>query len=496
MITPSISDSDIDLLGETGALVKAMTPQEQAEFYAALKVIKTQPRSLMRFIAESTPGNLEPDHLKPLVDALERSRHEQVRLVVSTPPQHFKSSTIQAALVWMLQQSPKRHGYITYSDSKAEEVSRQTQWLADRVGLEYSGNLSYWTTPDHGSIKWAGIGGALTGHAIDGLLCIDDPIKNREEAESGTYRDHTDDWFRSVAMTRLHPKSSCIVIATRWHEDDLSGRLIKRGWDSVNLPAITPDGFALCESLRPLSFLKQQQAELGEYEWSALYMGNPRSREGKLFRGVDYYAPDALPKRMSIAIGVDGAYSAKTHADWSSAVVLGEYDAHWYVLDVIHKQCEAPVFVKDLQRLAAEYPGAPMMWDTSTTEKGQADILRALADIPLGSRLAKGDPFMRAQRVAAAWNRKRVHVPRSNPTWLRNFMRELDNATGINDKHDDQIAALASAFSMLPAEELPAAKPPVNSREWQLSMMKDMETRLARDMSGNNEEWEGMSADD
>lgn len=425
----------------------------------------------MDFIPAVTPANEPPLHLAPIIEAVEASLHREVRLVISTPPQHGKTQSLIHALVWLLRHNPKRHAYVSYNADRGEEISREMQWIADRAGISYSGNLGLWTTSDGGQLAATGIGGGLTGRPIDGLAVIDDSTKNREEAESLTMREKTDAWFKSVLLTRLHPGASVIVVNTRWHTDDLAGRLIGRGWDFINLPAISEKtGDALWPKRRPKEWLLKQKDQIGDYEWNALYCGNPRSVEGKLFRGVSWY--DKLPNHYSVAIGVDLAYTAKTSSDFSVAVVMAESEGHWYILKVIRKQVETPKFTAELVALQSQYPGAPARWYTSTTEKGTADLVRALGGNLHGMR-THGDKFVRAQPVSAAWNRGRVHLPRK-AIWLDDFVRVVTNFTGLDDPEDDDVDAMAAGFDLLPESDPAPIRLLPGTPEWQKAQEDEM----------------------
>ncbi len=158
----------------------------------------------------------------------------------------------------------------------------------------------------------AGVGGPLTGRGAD-ILIIDDPVKNSEEANSDTYRERAWDWFRSVAMTRLEPNASVIIVATRWHEDDLIGRVTRvdpDGWRVVNLPAIAEEvdelgrqpGDALWSDRFPLQALGGDQGEHWfRCWWQAMYQCHPTPLSGDVFpaRVVSYVRPvrDGVPRR-------------------------------------------------------------------------------------------------------------------------------------------------------------------------------------------------------
>lgn len=351
----------------------------------------------------------------------------------------------------MAQRPHSRSAFVSYAAQKSEAESLATQWIAEAAGLQPDGSRKAWRCENGAQLVAPGIGGPLTGYGIDGILVVDDPHKDRREAESSVQRNHVVDWFQSVALTRLHPGASVLVVHTRWHPDDLYGQLARReGWEAITLPAVSEDGEALWPSHRPLDFLEQQRSEVSEYEWASLFMGEPRPRGGSVFQEPVYYGPgeayEELPETGADAHGTDLAYTAKTYADFSVVVTLRRVGSLYYVIDVVRKQCEATVFCGVLARQARRYPGR-MVWHASGTEKGAAQFIKAR--VPLFEvRNATTDKFVRAQPVAAAWNDGRVLLPRAAP-WLDTFLTEVLSFTGVGDKNDDQVDALASAFSAL-----------------------------------------------
>lgn len=424
---------------------------------------------LRDFIPRLTPGHEPPDHLAPLLDVFERiARGEEVRVVLSAPPRHGKTETILAGYAWLLGRDPKKvHGYATYEANLAKSKSRTARALTQAAGVRFlddrPGRLAEWHTAAGGGLLATSVGGPFTGQGITGLLVIDDPVKNRLEAESRAKRDAQWKWATDVALTRLEPGASCIVTMTRWHDDDLAGRFLKLGFELINLPALAlPDdplgravGAPLWPARRPLAYLLERQRILGPYSWASLFMGTPRSREGRVFKDVTLCAPGDVPRGgMRIAIGLDLAYSSKTKADWSVAVVLGLKHGKVYVLDVLRMQAEAPVFARSLKKLLGSYPGVRPRWYMAGTEKGTASFFRTLG-VQLSTPAPKGDKFIRAQPVAAAWNEGRVLVPGGDdttppPEWADGFVERVCDFTGNGDDEvDDEVDALAPGFDVL-----------------------------------------------
>lgn len=365
------------------------------------------------------------------------------------PPRHGKTETLLHAIAWWLVQDPTLTiGYVSYGSEQATSKSRKARSLAQSAGLQLAPDaqrLEEWRTLSGGGVLATGIGGGLTGQGVDVLL-VDDPVKNRVEAESSTQRERVWEWFTDVGYTRLEPNGSIVVVQTRWHPDDLSGRLIDGGgWERLNLPAIDGEGRALWPERWPAETLLKTRTQVGEYTWASLYQGEPRARGGSVFGDVTTY--DVLPSDLRYAIGLDLAYTARTQADYSVAVVLGFSQGRYYVLDVQRLQVQASVFAVRLKALRRLYPTARFHWYTSTTEQGLAQLLGGQG-VPVQAQLARGDKFVRAQGVSAAWNAGRVLVPKNAP-WLDAFLAELASFTGLEDDHDDQVDALASAYDSL-----------------------------------------------
>lgn len=420
---------------------------------------------LVDYIPAVSPRYLPPHHLRPYTDAIERSLHEPIRLVVSVPPRHTKTDTTLHAFSYLWQYEPTAtHGYVTYERDLALSKSRRAQGFAKAGGHQVSGSLREWYTAAGGSLLATSIGGPLTGHGITGILVVDDPVKNREQAESSAYRQRAKDWLRDVAFTRLEPGSSCILLQNRWHVDDPAGWLIKDGWEHVTLPAVTGDmptaqhhdrvemagGTALWPEVWPLAELEKRRRLVGEYTWASLYQGSPRARGATLFGEPTYY--DRLPDRgYRVVHGVDLAYTARTVADWSICVtmlVVGNGPlALCYVVDVRRHQLPAPLFAEVLKSRLRDAPG-PMWWHCAGPEKGSGDFMRAADKVGPQLRVipTQLDKFTRALPASEAWNAGRIMVPRVAP-WLPSFLGVVQGFTGVNDDQDDDVDALGSGYA-------------------------------------------------
>lgn len=414
-----------------------------------------------------SPHLTRPDHFRTYAEKLEQGVGGGLRLVFAAPPQHGKTQVTLHGLVWLILKYPsKRHAYVTYSSNRARSVARTVRRILAAAGIVVGGTLDMMTLPGGGQCIFTSIDGGITGEPVDGIAIIDDPFKNRKEADSARRREIVLEAYREAIETRVHPGASLFVLATRWHPQDLSGTLISEGWEYINLPAIAENdndpngrepGEALFPSMWPLEALLGKKAKVLDFTWAALYQGRPRPKGGKVFHEPRFYA--ALPTRgYRGAYGVDLAYSAKTTADWSICLELweedrGEQEPIYYVVRVDRAQVEPPEFTLTLKARHARRREWPMLWRASGTEKGAASFIQR-QDIPLSVENPPGDKLVSATPVAAAWNAGRVLVPDPEhfsdvEDWLYPFLDIVQNFTGTGKEHDDDVDALGSAFEAL-----------------------------------------------
>lgn len=424
---------------------------------------------LGQFIPRVTPAYTEPKHLAPLLSKLEQLHDGLIRVCVSVPPRHGKSDTVLHFVAWYLSQYPRATIlYVTHTATFALKQSKTARRLAREAGVqlsEESNRADEWETTSGGGLTARGVDGEITGRGFDVIL-VDDPIKSHKVANSALLREGMFSWFTEDVFTRLTPTGSILVVHTRWHVDDLIGRLVSAiKFERINLRAIADNdndpangsrqaGDALWpEGGWTLDALADRRRHVGEFGWVSLFQGEPRPKGGEVFRQPGYYT--TLPAHSyRVAYGVDLAYTAKTHADYSVMLELWRTDddpkrPKFYVVAVHRAQVDAPSFTLTLK--ARNERVAPMLWYASGTEKGAADFIKRQG-IPLQVMPATTDKFKRAQGVAAAWNDGRVLVPDTDAIhapWLPVFLDEVLNFTGIADLHDDQVDALAAAFDRL-----------------------------------------------
>lgn len=412
---------------------------------------------LLDFVPQLSPNFSRPDHLAKVAALFERAyKGETVKAVISLPPRHSKTELMLHAIAWFLAKDPsKQIAYASATAALSRKKSDRARTLAKRAGVDVSKDShakdDWRTTTGTGGLWACGIGGQINGEGFD-LLLVDDPHKGRAEAESPIIRDRVHDWLTADAITRLEPDASIFVTHTRWHNDDLIGRLLERGdWEAVCLPAISDKGEALWPERWPLAKLLQRQDELGGpegYDWVSLYQGQPKPDGAALFQSFYTYEVAPPLSACRIFIGVDFGYSKK--GDYSTAVVLAELDGIFYVLSVFREHVEPRAFRSHVKALSERYGNAQVVAYVAATEIGNVEFFRE-GGLNVRVKRALVDKLSNAIHVSAAWNTEKVLCPlqsKENP-WVDAFLSEVKNFTGKGDRHDDQVDALAAAYDSL-----------------------------------------------
>lgn len=420
-----------------------------------------------------------PRHLRLLSDAISETVRAGGRLLVEFPPRHGKSETVSVwTPIWLLNAFPDRRVMLaSYEADFAAGWGRRARNLIEDHKAELLVRLSEdstaanrWNTPEGGGMTTAGAGGALTGRGAD-LLIVDDPHKNAEEAYSKVHRDRAWEWWTTTAMTRLEPGAAVIVVGTRWHEDDLIGRILAQepeAWRRIRLPALAeehdPIGRAEGEALWPERYdagaLARIRASVGERTWEGLYQQRPYGDGSTFFKRAwfearyDEIAPGQyrLPDGQTIAresLGryatVDLAVSMKTSADWTVIAVFGKTPSgKRLLLHVDRARREGPDHVPAIERIVKAW-GVSTVWIERTAF--QLAIVQAAqrAGVPVRELTPDKDKVARALPLTVELEAGRFLLPRTAP-WLEGLLQEL--LTFPVGAHDDQVDALAYGIAV------------------------------------------------
>lgn len=405
-----------------------------------------------------------PRHLEYLNDLLiDVAAGETRRLIVSMPPRSGKSELISRYFpAWFLGAHPQKRVLLaSYEATFAATWGRKARDLLEEHGAaifdgvavsQDSRAADHWNLEGtDGGMDTAGARGPLTGKGAD-LFIIDDPIKGDEEANSENSRESLWNWFASVAYPRLEPGGSIVIVMTRWHEDDLVGRIMRerrklRGWKVVNLPALAlerdPLGRAPGEPLWSERFgkkaLKDIRDSIGPYWWQALYMGAPAPAEGAVFkrdwirrweRGEEtgqYVAGGEVARYEDLYrfCTVDFASSLSGRADYTAIGTFGlTPGGNLLLLDMVRRRMEGPEIIEAIHAARARHK-LHAIWAETTTLNMQTAFVQVMRKDGLPIRAFKADKKkeLRALGTQAFCEGGSLYFP-NEADWLAEFERE------------------------------------------------------------------------
>jgi predicted phage terminase large subunit-like protein len=357
-----------------------------------------------------------------------------------------------------------------------------------------------------GSMITIGAGGSLTGRGAD-LLIVDDPIKNDTEANSKNHRDSIWDWFNSTAFTRVEPGGTVIIVMTRWHCDDICGRIITRqntkiitnnsnnnhnnDWIIINFPAIAEtndilgrkSGEALWSERYDINKLIDIKNQIGEYWFAALYQQRPVTADGNIFKrkyfkyfiedNIYYYLPEnefdysiditnanqqkepdtkisakrtILKTDCSIFAVMDLAATTKQTSDFTAIIIFAiSQNKEILILDIIKEKFEGSEHLNLLKQVYLRWKPTLIGIESVQYQISLIQIARKL-NLPVRPLKADKDKVSRSLPIATLMEAGKVYF-KEDAHWLNNFEEEL--LSFPNGKHDDQVDAFAYISTML-----------------------------------------------
>ncbi len=411
------------------------------------------------------------------------------RLIIAMPPRHGKTLTVSKLFpAWYLGRNPShRVMAVSYGQGLANKNSRfarnlirskQYQEIFPHTKLaQGSRAVQSWDIEDtngEGGMESLGVTGASAGKGAH-VLIWDDLIKNRKQAESITYRNSIWDAAHDDFLTRLAPGGAVILMATRWHQDDPTGRFLKQEpdkWTVLNLPALAVENDALGrdidDALWPERFgkvdLLEKKASLGPYGWTSLYQQDPKPSEGGIFKAKWFQPYERTIPEMAREVRFwDLALSAKTTADFTVGLKMGvTRKGEHYITDVARAQVELvqtdvfsgemadlPKFIKDV--MLSDGPAVHQGFEN----KGYMTraIQTLLKDPKLAKFVIKGyaadtDKLTRALPFAARAAESLIKV--ADKPFASVLIEEFKAFP--NGSHDDQVDAASGAWEMINEE--------------------------------------------
>jgi predicted phage terminase large subunit-like protein len=409
------------------------------------------------------------------------------RIAISMPPQEGKSSRISETFpLWSLLRNPERRIVLaSYADELAHRWGRvvrrhietwdgtdRTVDLGLRIRRE-SRAADRWELDGHaGGMVTAGVRGGITGRPAD-MFIIDDPYKDRKEAASRPIRDAVWDFYTGVVIPRLAPGAPIVVVHTRWHEDDLIGRLMREqgaAWTFLNIAALAEGGedplgrpagrWMTSARGRTVGQWEKTRRDVGERDFAALYQGRPNPLAGSLFARSTFRYWHRTGDRWRVSLPgapavdvrhgfrfatVDFAASTRSSADWTVCAVWCQALTGELVLLDLWRGQEKPELHWDFIRPLVERWGAKLFVEAS---QFGTDLVYAAGreGWALDKVHADTDKYTRAIPAARRFRQGRVFFPAAAP-WLDELVEEL--AEFPNGRHDDQVDVVAYAHRVV-----------------------------------------------
>ena len=451
-------------------------------------------RHLLDFTTYTFPGYQVNWHHKVLCDYLERwERGEIKRLMVFMPPGTGKSELVSRRLpAWIFGRHPDTFVMgASYSASLIQDMSLDVQRIMSsdeykeifpnvrlptdkrqddslekkRMTAEVFELLGH-----SGYYKCAGVGGSITGKRFFYGI-IDDPVRGRKDAESKTFRDTTYNWYINDFYTRrLNNDARILITLTRWHQEDLAGKLLENAannptldpWTVLRLPMVAEDDPSEVDPRSPgevlwperfgdASEVEKIKIEAGSYVWSSMYQQSPTVSGGAVFnRGwwkFYHINPDVvdrsdgkltlLPERFDDQTqSWDLTFGDGANADYVVGTVWGRVGADKFLLDMYRKQIDFPETIKQFRLMSQKWPLATRKL-VEEAANGKAMIATLRHEIPgIIAVPARSSKEVRARAAAPEVEAGNVYLPHASISgFVNDFIEEL--SIFPNGAHDD-----------------------------------------------------------
>lgn len=441
-----------------------MTTSQLSPQQAAQELLKRRKSrgSLLAFTEYTNPAYVAAGHHSLIAEKLEAvERGEIKRLMICMPPRHGKSELASRRFpAWFIgRNAGKQIIASSYNSDLANDFGREVRNIvhSPEFGSLFKTQLAQdskaanrWHTDAGGMYVAAGVGTAITGRGAD-ILLIDDPFKDRQEADSEITRQRVWDWYTSTAYTRLMPGGAVIVINTRWHDDDLSGRLLAEQdnggdqWEVLSLPAIDKQGDALWPEWYPMERLEQIKGVLPARDWNALYQQNPIPDDGDYFKAAWFQEYDELPPNLRVYGASDYAVT-DAGGDYTEHGIAGvDGSNNLYIIDWWKGQTASDVWIEAKCDLIVKHE--PVRWF------GESGPIRRAVEPFMLKRMQErmaycvldwlpsiADKPSRARSIQGMASMGKVFLPKKAP-WKQELLNQMLRFPA--GKHDDGVDVMS-----------------------------------------------------
>lgn len=386
--------------------------------------------------------------------------------IINTPPRHSKTETVTVRLAAkFIEDNPDKKVILAaYNQARANKFSRKVKKIVStRVALSKERNAANdWETTEGGGLLAVGVNVGVAGEGAH-LILVDDPVKNRVEANSKTFQERTFEWFTDDLFTRLEPGGRLVITMTRWNYNDIVGRVLDsedgKNYTVINLPAIAEtddpmgrkEGEALCPDRYPIEKLLKLKSVLRN-EFTSLFQGQPTDKEGAIFNPDYWQYYDTLPDRdkwESVTLSLDTAFKEKTSNDYSAGIVLIKTKDKIFVRHVMRKKLSFPALKKEVVNLINEYHPDVVLIEDKASGQSLIQELKESTTLPVIAVKADSDKVVRANGIIATVEGGNVYLPRQ-AHWLQSFIDE--HSRFPFGAHDDQVDAFVHGINRLKNE--------------------------------------------
>lgn len=392
------------------------------------------------------------------------------RLIITLPPRHSKSMTVSETFPsWFIGKNPNRQVIqVSYGEVLARKFGKENKNKISEFGEDLFGisldpsnhSVTNWGIAGYrGQMLSTGTGGSITGQGAN-LLVIDDPIRNRTDSLSPTYKEKLWSEWQNTLLTRLQPDGAVIIILTRWSEDDLVGRILEESpdeWDVISLPAIAEDendllGRKIGDPLWPeigydKEWAEQKKKEVGSITWASLYQQRPSPNEGSIIKRnwIKYY--NELPHDLTeTIISVDCSFKDLESSDYVVAQVWARKGADRYLVDQVRDRMGITATMDAIRNLVYRYPEAStkLVEDKANGTAVIEMLKREISGIiPVTPKESKES---RMFAVSPSFEAGNVYFPSPKlAPWVHDLVEEI--VTFPAAKHDDQCDSMTQALN-------------------------------------------------
>lgn len=420
------------------------------------------------------------------------ARGESPRLVLTVPPRYGKSRLAECLATWHLGHNPHHEVIVAgFALGPAQDRTRAAREMALDADARLSFPMLSLSRDTASKTDWrlevngkraggayaAGVRGTLTSKGAN-ILIVDDPFKDWETAQSPAMRMKAWDWYRSTARTRLAPGGGVLVIQTRWHEDDLAGRVTiehaHENWQVINYPAIAEEheyspltgvhlrspGQALHPQRFSLTELEHVRISLGPVMWACLYQQRPMTPGGEIWKRPwfrHWSVRDLTPAQIAAGwkprphrfdeITLSADFSAGSESTTASFAVIdawGRVGADAFLLEEWRRRCQYPEQRSNLIDMIARHQPRRVFVEDAAHGKALIQELRSTIHC-IEAVPAVGSKVSRAHAAAATIEQGHIYLPDpSLERWVEDWL--VETTTFPSAANDDRVDTASQAI--------------------------------------------------